>query len=404
VPWYLQRSAVFAQPAQLAIRDAVLRSDNVPALLGNALNLPYFILHGGDDDNVPPWHGRNFAAWLDELDQPFVHKEIPGRGHWWTDESLHITVCDETTLMSYIKDKRRIAGPRHVRFRTGDLGTSHEAYWVDIERCGTVGQDAAIEAWAEDTLVRVQTENVTQFSLGLFGRPFFSGRVAFEVDGTRVGKSSDLPARMTFSKTGRGWQTGQARTHGLVKTPACYGPAKQAMMQPFIIVYGTHDKTLAAILRHTATQEALRWWLIGNGLCEVLPDTEVTDALLRSHNLLLYGSPQENSVTARANGSLPVRVSSGHVLLGRRDLGTNLAATCVYPSPFNPDHLIYVRMGTGPAETRLAGFFGLIGSSTGVPDFMVFDKSVRRYGWAGVRAAGFFGSDWQLDERAMFTR
>lgn len=402
VPWFLQRSAIFAQPGQLAIRDAVLRSDNVPAMLGNALNLPYFILHGGDDDNVPPLHGRNFALWLDELGQQYVYREVPGRKHWWSDDSLGITVCDDTALMSYIRDRRRVAGPRHVRFRSGDLGTAHKAYWCDIERATAVGQDAAIEAWADDSLIRVTTENIEQFSLELIGEPFFSGRVAFDVDGRRVGKSSDLPGRVTFHRAGVSWAIGPARTGKPAKTPGLYGPARQAMMSPFILVYGTRDRALAGFLRHTATQEAMRWWLIANGCAEVLPDTEVTTAQMKRYNLVLFGGPAENSVTAKVGSGLPVQVRNGHAFLGKRDLGANLAATCVYPSPGNPNRLVYVRMGTGPEETRLAGFFGLVFSGAGVPDFMVFDRTVRRYGWAGVHAAGFFNADWQLDDRSAF--
>jgi len=160
VPWFLQRSAVFAQPSQLAIRDRALRSDNAPALLRNAAGLPFFILHGGDDDNVPTLHARNFAAWLEELGLEFVYKEVPGRKHWWTYEDQGITVADDTSLMNYLRGKRRVSGPRHVCFRTGDLGTSHRSYWVDIERVSVVGQDAAVEAWADDSVVRVATENV----------------------------------------------------------------------------------------------------------------------------------------------------------------------------------------------------------------------------------------------------
>ena len=52
---------------------------------------------------------------------------------------------------------------------------------------------------------------------------------------------------------------------------------------------------------------------------------------------------------------------------------------------------------TDDEHTRLANFWVLASSSTGIPDFLVFDNAVRRYGWAGVKAAGFFGPDWQLD-------
>ncbi|MEO0078098.1 MAG: prolyl oligopeptidase family serine peptidase, partial [candidate division WOR-3 bacterium] len=224
IPWFLQRSAIFAQPGQLAIRDRALRSDNVPALLGNALNLPCFILHGGDDDNVPTLHGRNFALWLDELGQEFVYREVPNRKHWWTDESLGITVADDTALMRYIKNKRRVQGPRHVRFRTGDLGTSHRAYWVNIEQARTVGQDAVIEAWADDSIVRVTTENVARFRLRLDRLSFSRTRIRVEVDGQPVGRNFELPSHPAFCLVRGRWRAGEAWSSSLAKTPLAYGP------------------------------------------------------------------------------------------------------------------------------------------------------------------------------------
>jgi pimeloyl-ACP methyl ester carboxylesterase len=401
VPWFLQRSAIFAQPEQLAIRDRALRSDNVPAMLGNALNLPLFILHGGDDDNAPTLHGRNFAAWLEEESLNFVYREVPGRNHWWNDDSLGITVCDDTALMNYIRDKKRVAGPRHVRFRTADLGTSHRAYWTDIERVRVVGRDAEIEAWASESVIRVSTTNIEQFSLELTGQPFFKGRVTVEIDGRLAGRSSVVPARLTFRLTDKGWASGQSRQEALHKFPEQYGPAKQAMMKPFVLVYGTRDSAQTAYLRHAATQEALRWWLIGNGLAPVLPDTEVTDTTVKNLDLVLFGGPKENSLTRRIQDGLPIRVKDGRLSLGSTVLGDGLAAMFVYPNPLNHDRLVLVRMGTDPAATRLSPFFGLIFSGAGVPDFMVFDKRVRRYGWTGVRAAGFFGPDWNLDPKSM---
>jgi dienelactone hydrolase len=402
VPWFLQRSAVFAQPAALAIRDRVLRSDNTPALLGNALNLPYFILHGGDDDNVPPLHARNFKAWADELGLDVTLHEVPGRGHWYVYEDLGVTCVDDTALMRFIRDKRRDRGPRHVRFRTGDLGTSSSAYWLTIDRVGVTGQDAAIEAWAGDSSVRVTTTNIDQFALELDGRVFFPGKVGVEIDGRPVGGRFALPGRLTFHRRDDGWRAGPRWPNGPAKSPAVYGPVKQALMRPFVLVYGTRDTALAADLCRAATQEALRWWLIANGDAPVLADTAVNDTLLRARNVVLFGGPDQNAVARRIASDLPCRVRSGRLEFTGRDLGDSAAAVFVRPSPFNPQRLVLVRMGTDPAATRLAATWGFVYSGAGAPDFIVFDRRWRRYGWAGVRAAGLFDSYWQVDERSSF--
>jgi hypothetical protein len=91
------------------------------------------------------------------------------------------------------------------------------------------------------------------------------------------------------------------------------------------------------------------------------------------------------------------------MILGRKDLGDSLAAFIVYPNPLNPEKLVLVRMGTDAEALGLSAFFGTTGAF-GLPDFVVFDRSVRRYGWAGVRAAGFFDSDWKLDPASMYVK
>lgn len=403
VPWFLQRSATLAQPAQLAVRDRVLRSDNVPALLGNCSSLPFFIVHGGDDDNVPPVHGRSLAAMLEELGVEYHYREIPGRRHWWNwDDSTPCVDYDE--MMRFFSTRSREIGPRHVRFRTPDLGTTRSVYWVAIDRVTTVGCDAEIEATAGDTLITVNTTNISQFSLKLDGRPFFRSSVRVAIDGNTVGRQYALPALLTFRKDRNRWQEGAVPAGPLSKRPQLYGPARQALMSPFTLVYGTLSASTADQLRHAATQEALRWWLIANGNAPVLADTEVTEQTVNSRNLILYGGPAENSVTRSIAEALPIRLRRGRIQLGSYDLGDSLAAIFVYPNPLNTEHLVLVRMGTDTASTRPALSWGIIGSATGIPDFMILDRSALSQGWAGVRAAGFFDTDWRFDPAAAYLR
>lgn len=412
VPTFTQRTAIFANPVQVAIRDMAMRPDNVPAMLVNALDLPLFILHGGNDDDVPTIHGRNFAEWLRELSDRgrpgqlgyrFTYKEVPNRPHWWSYEN-GLSCLDDTDLMNFLKVQRRDPGPRHIRFRTADLGQSNRSYWAVIERVRIVGRDADIEAWATDSVITVRTANIDQFSLEPAGAPFFPGAVAVDIDGQRVGTRYSLPARLTFCATANGWVAGAARTPVLTKTPELYGPAKQAMMKPFLLVYGTSNPSMTSFLRHSATQEALRWWLVGNGTTRVVPDTEVKSEDIKRMNLVLYGGPRENAVTNRIADRLPVRINAGRMSLGNYDLGDSLAAMFVYPNPLNQNRLVLVRMGTDADNTRLSLFWGVASSGAGVPDYVIFDRSVRTYGWAGVRAAGFFGPDWNLDPASSYVR
>ncbi|MEO0073261.1 MAG: hypothetical protein ABIK43_01195 [candidate division WOR-3 bacterium] len=175
-------------------------------------------------------------------------------------------------------------------------------------------------------------------------------------------------------------------------------------MSPFALVYGTLSPGTTDQLRHAATQEALRWWLIANGNTAVLADTEVTEQMVRSRNLILYGSPAENSVMRKIAEALPIRLRHGRICLDRYDLGDSLGTVFVFPNPLNTQRLVLVRMGTDSVSTRLAVSWNIIGSATGTPDFIVFDHSVTNRAWAGMRAAGFFDTNWRFDPLATYLR
>jgi hypothetical protein len=51
---------------------------------------------------------------------------------------------------------------------------------------------------------------------------------------------------------------------------------------------------------------------------------------------------------------------------------------------------------------KLSTLFTAIYSGAGLPDFMIFDKTARLKGWGGVVCAGFFDSDWQLEENTYY--
>lgn len=396
VPNFLQRSIIFSEPSKLAVREMALRTDNTPALVENALNLPVFILHGADDDNVPPIHGRTFALWLQTLGYEYRYKEVPGVKHWWTYPDC--TACvDDPDLMSFLQ-KRQLRFPTHIRFRTADLGQSNRSYWLTIDRVKTVGRDATVEALATDTIIDITTSNIVQLTLNLDRCHFTKRQIALKIDG-RILKGK-FPDVITVHQNANGWHFGPVRSSAqLIKTQKVYGPAKQVMFSPFAIVYGTRDQSLAPFLYHSAVQECLRWWLIGNGTTEIYPDT---GNFPLNRNLVLLGNAVQNALTGLISNRLPIQVKQGQVVINNLKLGDSLAAIVTYPNPLNPERLVLCRFGTDRLTTRLALFWGIIGSGTAIPDFVIFDRWVRKFGWHGVRAAGFFSPEWRFDPASSF--
>ncbi len=112
VPWFLQKSYLFAHPQILAYRDMSLREDIPPFYLENALNLPIFILQGEDDDDVPPIQARLYAKLLHQLGYQYTYREVPGQKHWWNlKETPGVDCVDSDELMDFLQSKERNPSP-----------------------------------------------------------------------------------------------------------------------------------------------------------------------------------------------------------------------------------------------------------------------------------------------------
>src|SRR5690606_18444804 len=114
---------------------------------------------------------------------------------------------------------------------------------------------------------------------------------------------------------------------GLEKVPRLSGPMSDAYHDEIVHVYGTQDPQATEALRRTANRGANGWptgvWYLNQ---RVIPDTEVTEELMGSVHLALYGAPGQNAVLDRIAERLPIRVRDGAVVLssGERFQGSDV--------------------------------------------------------------------------------
>jgi pimeloyl-ACP methyl ester carboxylesterase len=407
VPWFLQKSYSLAEPRQIAVRDMSLREDFVPEFVENALNLPIFITQGGSDDNVPPVHARMFASLLEQLGYDYEYNEIPGKRHWYSlDDSSHTVCVDDPRVMDFLKDKIRNPFPKHVIFKTNDIGQNNKSYWVEITQQEKPYFESRIQAEVKTRRIDVQTTNVREFVLSLSEDLLPYGKTSLNVNGQETAYTFEEDRDVFLRLKGDVFVIGKTKHSSLTKTPLAYGPIKQAYFSPFVLVYGTKDDSLAIeTTLHQARLEAARWWSRANGSVDIFPDTEVTEGIMENYNLILFGGPEENFITGRLNQHLPIRMENGRMLLGENEIpGDNLAAEFIYPNPLHPDRFVFIHQGIGAAGLELSNFFTTLYAGAGLPDFVVFDRQVKRKGWGGVICAGFFGQEWQLDDKLYYLK
>ena len=365
----------------------------------NARNLPVFILQGGADDNVPPYHPRLFVQRLEHLGYEYAYKEDPDRGHWWSIDSLGVSCVDDPDLIGFFPEKSRERFPRHVSLKTASIACCSKAYWIELRAQDVPYRDSRIDAKVNGDTVRIDTENVRSLQVTLSRQLFPGGRATVLLGGESRTYNFKDQTVLTFSRRAGGFMQGEAEPDGLVKTPYLYGPIKQATFSPFVLVYGTTgDAAMTDLLLHQARLKAFQWWRRANGLVEIVPDTLVTPAVVESRNLVLFGGPDENSVVARIGKDLPVRRIEESIYLGNERIpGEGIAACFVYPNPQSPGRLVTVYMGSDLKGQEISTSFRSVYSGSGLPDFIIFDGSVRSLGWGGMIAAGFFDSRWRLD-------
>jgi pimeloyl-ACP methyl ester carboxylesterase len=407
IPWFLQKSYLFAEPQQIGIRDMSLREDVTPNFVENAINLPIFIYQGGSDDNVPPVHARLFVELLNNLGYEYKYKELAGKGHWFEVDTVNHIVCvDDPEVMEFLKAKTRNPYPKHIIFKTTDLGQNNKNYWVEIDQQEKPFFESEIEAEIKENRIEINTRNIRQFTLSLSEHLLPYGEISLSINGQEISYVFNKSRALTFSKIGNKFQIGELEHRGLKKTSQFYGPIKQAYFSPFVLVYGTRgDSNTTELALHQAGLEATEWWKRANGFVEILPDTEVTKEIMADYNLILFGGPDENFITSKINYRLPIKVKNGEILFGSKKIqGNRIGLEFIYPNPLNPKKFVFVHEGNDLSGLYLSDFFNTIYSGAGLPDFIIFDEEVKQKGWGGVICAGFFDPDWQIDEKLLYLR
>ena len=404
VPMYLRKDYMYAPPALRSIWEKVIREDRTEVFMENALNVPVFVLHGSDDDDVPVTHARRAVEMLTGLGYKVTYREKPGKGHWWDEGDAPGTACvDYPEMMEFFKDHTRDPYPKHIVFKTTDLGVNDRLYWVQVDGLRRLYEDARIEVdVVDDHTIDVTTENIAGFTLHLTDDLVNAGLLRVEVNGSSISAMVKTFGPLSFHAREDGaFRAGPMKKKGLQKSPTQYGPIKAAYFSPFLFVYGTAgNPEQTALNLHLARIKAQLWWWRANGHVHIVPDRSVDERMIEDYNLILFGGPESNTITARISGKLPISVQPGRVTVGDRKIeGKGWAVRMIYPNPLNRKRFVLVNAGTDVEGMRLTEVLGTMHSAAGLPDYLVYNREVKTKGWGGVVVAGFFNRGWRLDKR-----
>ncbi len=212
--------------------------------------------------------------------------------------------------------------PGRIRFVTYSLAYN-TAHWISVERMAAHYRPATVDATLDGEVARVATSNV--LVLGV------DRQVAETVilDGVelplRLAAKALLP-RTYYRKGDKGWEVlDHEPSIALIenvdrqKAPGVQGPIDDAFRGSFLVITPTGrpwNPRLDAWCRARLDRFVADWRRHFRGEVRIKPDSQVTDADIDGHHLVLFGDPGSNAVLARVLDRLPMAWTKDRISLG----------------------------------------------------------------------------------------
>ncbi len=333
-----------------AYQDLALSIYNPIDYTLNAFNIP-ICTYGGEKDEqlVASTEMVERAAKLGISIKLIVGK---GMGHAFNRESLQ-------EFMAFHLDRQKTGrdvhlGTRKLKFTTRTL--KYNTYeWGSIEELIEPYRETLVEGEVDDDarLLKLTTKNVAviQVARDLAEK--------IELDGESfplAGAAEGLLPGVYFELTGSSWNIMNyssslsfPKNVDFRKRHNLQGPIDDAFMQPFVCVRGTGtpwNADHAAWTNWTLDRFASEFdkWL--RGKVPIVNDTDLTDEMMLTKNLILFGDPGSNSVLAKVAARLPVRwtATAIGVFGGSYDPASH-GLSMIYPNPMSPRKYVVINSG-----------------------------------------------------------
>ncbi|MFW6051748.1 MAG: extensin family protein [Myxococcota bacterium] len=367
-------------------------------LAPNIVNTDFRYYHGRTDG------GPMKPRFVDQLSEKLESLGLPRNVTWYdTGHDILYLVHQHGRVYEGLAEVKRNRRPSKVTVITGDYRANRQ-HWVTVTRIEGYPSLARVDAQVEDRTLTATTDGVRALAFDLRDAPLPPGEVRLVVDGSEAyrGPRARLGHVVHLLRDGDGWRTGFPRADDFEKRPGVSGPLTDAYHGRMVHVYGTQSPEHTEALRKAARQGSNGWplWLWDFDQ-QVVADTEVDEALMRSAHLVLYGTAGDNAVLERIHDRLPIRLAEDAVVVGeRRFEGDDVGARFIHPNPLAPDRYVIVQGGVTPdavrAGHRLPDF---------LPDYVVYDGQTTRsrprltLGSNAPRALGYFDDRWRLPKQ-----
>ena len=194
------------------------------------------------------------------------------------------------------------------------------------------------------------------------------------------------------------WVDGPA-PDGLRKRHNLQGPIDDAFMDSFVFVRPTGTTANEAVGKWAdaeLTRAIEHWRRHFRGDARVVNDVDVTDEIIHSANLVLWGDPKSNLVIAKIADKLPIEWTNESVKVGENAYeAAHHAPILIHPNPLNLNRYVVLNSSF---TFRDYAYLNNARQVPMLPDWAVIDvRTPPNAVWPGkVVAADFFDEQWQL--------
>ena len=312
-------------------------------------------------------------------------------GHKYTPEAKN----EVSAFVDRVMAKGQDLKPEAIRFTTRSL-RYHRGAGVEVLGLAEHWTPAEIIVRRTSEKIEITTKNVSEFRLTQ-GAESPEARNLL-VDGvsvrTSVQQTPEGP-RVRLIKDATGTWTVPKQLNMLpshLKRPGLQGPVDDAFMDSFLIVRPTGQSLSAPAGAWASSRLASatnEWRAQFRGDARVKDDSQVTDADIAAHNLILFGDPQSNRLLARLADKLPVQWNTQEVKIGGQTFSTSThAPVFIFPNPLNPSRYVVVNSGFTFAA---AGAGSNSQQTPKLPDYAVLALADN-----SVALADFFDERWRV--------
>jgi hypothetical protein len=177
-----------------------------------------------------------------------------------------------------------------------------------------------------------------------------------------------------------------------VKLRRLQGPIDDAFTDSFLIVRPTgtaQNAQTASWISAQLTKATNDWRAQFRGDARVKDDSQITDADIAAHNLVLFGDPRSNKLLVRLADKLPIRWDAYSVKVGDKSFpAATHAPAFIFPNPLNSKRYVVVNSGFTFAA---AGLGSNAQQTPKLPDYAVLNVAD-----GSVALADFFDEQWRV--------